>query len=127
MNEVEGAVGVTACDGSLIDGEFDDFFVFEQWGFPFGESGVEVTPELIHSFGVHLRFAFVVRVVHVIGVRDSVIGMESVGGGKDFGEVSEVPFADAGGEVAVRGKMVGEGVFFGIKAVVGGGKEDSFL
>ena len=57
--------------------------------------------------------------VHVVGVGNAEVVVEAVGGGEDFGEVAEMPLADAGGGVTVGGEVVGDGVFVGIESVGG--------
>ena len=61
-------------------------------------------------------FSCVVRVVHVVGVGDAEVGIEAVVDGEGFGVVAEVPFAKAGGGVALGFEVVCNGVLFRIEA-----------
>lgn len=127
FDELDGFVGVSSCNSALVDGKFDDFFVFKERSFPSSEGGLGVVPQDIHSFMAALGFALVVGVVHVVGVRNAVVGIEAVGGGKHFRKVSKVPFAHASGGIPVGREVVGEAVGVGVKAVGGFGEENVFL
>ena len=48
--------------------------------------------------------------VHVVRIRNAIIGVEAVGGGQHFLVVTEVPFAETGGGIALRLQVIGDGV-----------------
>ena len=59
-------------------------------------------------------FAFVVGVIHVIGVGDPKIGVESIGRGEDFRMMTQVPFSKTGCRVALRFEMVCNRMLVGV-------------
>lgn len=116
LDEVDGAVGVASGDGSLVDGELDDFRAFDEGSFPLGETRFAVSPEGVVSGEALLGFPLVVGVVHVVGVGDAEVVVETVGEGEGFGVVAEVPFAEGAGGVALGLEVVGDSVFGGVEA-----------
>ncbi len=65
--------------------------------------------------------------VHVVRVGDAEVGIEAVRGREHFGMVAEVPFAKAGGGVALLLQMVGDGVLGRVQADGRSGKEHALV
>ncbi len=53
--------------------------------------------------------------VHVVGVWDTIVSVEAVGGWQHFLVVTEVPLAKTGGGVTLGFQVVGDGVFLGVQ------------
>lgn len=123
LDELEGSVGIAPGDRSLVNGKFDDFVVFHERGLPLGESRFRIVPKNVHASPPALGFALVVWVVHVVRVRDSVVGIEALGNWEGFLVVAKVPFANAGGGISVALEVIGDGGFFRIHSAGRGWKE----
>lgn len=121
FDEIDGAIGVAAGDGPLVDRHLDDGFIFNERGVPERHELVLIRPNFVtRSF----CFCFVVRVVHVVGVGDSVVGIETQRARQGLGVVAEVPFADRRGGVSGGFEVVGEGVFVRVDSLFTLGEED---
>ena len=110
LDEIDGLLGVAASDGALVHGQLDDSLVLEQWCLPLVEGGLGIVPEDVHAFPTATGFALVVGMVHVVRVRDAIIGVEAIGGGQHFLVMTEVPFPETGGGIALRLQVIGDGV-----------------
>ena len=122
FNKLNGFIGVAPRDGALVNGMLEDFFVFNQRGFPdaafFGVAPILVPFTVAWAFGV-------CRVTHVIGVGNAEVGIKSLGGWKEFRVVTEVPFTHTRGGVALGLEHVRDGSFPGVKAnIIFGEKYD---
>ena len=53
--------------------------------------------------------------VHVVGVRDTVVSVESIGGRQHLLVVTKVPLTKTGGGVALGFQVIGNGVFLGVE------------
>ena len=78
LNEVNCLLSVSTSYRALIHGELDDFFVLHQWCLPLGQRRLGIIPEKIHPLPATLRLSFVIRMVHVIGVGDSQVRIETI-------------------------------------------------
>ena len=107
-------MSATPGDRTLINRELHDLLVFKKGGFPFGESGFRISPENIHAVRSSFRFSFVVRMIHVIGIGNAIIGIKPVGGGKHFLMMTKMPFTKTSGGVPEGLKMVTHGEFIWI-------------
>lgn len=101
IDEFDGSIGVTTSDGALVHGEFDDFLIFHKRSLPSSDGGFRIVPEDIHSLRTTRRSVLVVRVVHVVGIGDAIVAIESIGGGEHFGMVAEMPFTNAGSGITM--------------------------
>ena len=123
-DELDGFVGVAAGDGALVDGEFDDFLISDERGAPVEDVFILILPRGVPT---DPWLPLVVGVVHVVGVGNAVVAVETLGAGEAFRVVAEVPLADAGGCVALGFEVIGDGDLVGVHAAGAGGKEDVLL
>ena len=89
LNEFDGLFRVAFCQGRLIGRRFDHLHAVHQW-----QRGIAA-----------------LLLLHVVRVRNAVVLIEAVSGGKVLRLVAEVPFADAGRNVASAGEVLGQGDF----------------
>ena len=68
---------------------------------PLGQRRLRIFPENIHAVGSSLWLSFIVRMVHVVGVGNPIIGVETVGGREHFWVMTEVPLTKAGGGITL--------------------------
>ena len=80
-NEVDGLLGVAPRDRALVHGQLDDFLVLEERGLPLSERRLRVVPENVHACPTASGFPLVVGMVHVVGVWNTKVSVEAVGGG----------------------------------------------
>ena len=124
FDEIDRLLRVSSRNGALIHGKLDDFFVLKQRRLPLGQSRLWVLPEDVHAIGTSFRFSFVVRVIHVIGIGNPVIGVETVRSREHFRMMPKVPLAKAGRSISLRLQMISDGVFFRIETFGRCGKKD---
>jgi hypothetical protein len=97
-------LGVAFCE-SILDGwGFDDFFVLHEW-----------------QRGIHGFFSG----AHVVAVRDAEVVVEAVAGREERRLVTEVPFSDAAGGVALLFQDFRNGDFVWVQALAVNGEEDA--
>ena len=117
FDEIDRLLGIAASNRSLVDRHFDDFLVLEQRRFPFGQRRLGIFPENVHALPSALRFSLVVRMVHVVRVRNTQVSVETVRSGKHFRMVAEMPFAETGRGVALGLQVIGQRVFVRIQSL----------
>jgi len=56
-------------------------------------------------------------VIHVVGVRNTKVSVEAVGGRQHFLVVTEMPFTKTGGGIALGFQVISNGVFLRVKSL----------
>ena len=123
LDEVDGLLRVPARDGALVDGQLDNLLVLKERRLPLGECGLGISPQNVHSLPSSARLALVVRVIHVVRVRDAVVGVEAVGRWQRFLVMPEMPFAETSGGIALPFQVIGNGVFLRVQPLRRGRKQ----
>ena len=126
LDEVDGLLCAAACDGALVDRQLDDFLILKQRRLPLGERGLWVGPEDVHPLPTTARFALVVRVIHVVGIRNTKVGIESIGRRQRFLVMPKVPFSETSGGIALTLQVISDGVLLSIQPL-GRGREQHVL
>ncbi len=123
-DEVDGPVGIPPRHGTLIDGQFNDLFVLHQRRVPVRHGALLVLPQIVRR---NLRLAFVVRVIHVIGVWNTQIGVEPVLLWQRFRMVPQVPFSETCRRVPLSLQMVRDRMFAGVQPFGRRGEQDVLM
>ena len=123
LDEVDGLLRTAACDGALVDRQLDDLLILKQRRLPLGKRGLWVGPENVHPLPTTARLTLVVRVIHVVRVRDTEVSVEAIGCRQRFLVMAEMPFAVTGGGVALPFQVIGDGVLLSIQPLGRGGEQ----
>ena len=126
FDEIDRLLCTTACDGALVDRQLDDFLILKQRGLPLGKRGLWVCPEDVHPLPTTARLTLVVRVIHVVGIRNTIVGIESIGRRQRFLVMPKVPFSETGGGIALTLQVISDGVLLSIQPL-GRGREQHVL
>ena len=118
FDELDGAFGVVFGEqGLFFGGDFgvDDFVVLVER---------QVGPGF-KAFFERQVLDFGVEGPHVVAVRQAIVAVEAILQRQELWEVSEVPFAEAGGGVAFAAAEFSDGGFGGVDAIAGFGSESA--
>ena len=106
LHKVNRLLRVPPRHGTLVDRQFHDLFVLEQRSLPFRQRRLGILPQRVHALPTALGLALVIRVIHIVGVRNAEISIKAVGGREHFWIVPQVPLAEASRRVALALQVI---------------------
>lgn len=115
FNERDRFIGVSPRNGSLIDWQFNNFFITNQRSIPTSNRCLLVEPQRVTGL---FRLPFIIWMVHIVGIRNPKIGIESIGSWKRLRMMTEVPFPNTRRRVSGRLELIRDRVFIRIEPVV---------